>query len=67
MRVRLTKAVIVIAVIAVVAACSLKTLYNRLDYLIPEYIEGTKNTGAAQLAPQYTVKTVCRLVERNTA
>ena len=40
MRVRLTKAVIVIAVIAVVAACSLKTLYNRLDYLIPEYIEG---------------------------
>ena len=25
---------------AVIAACSLKTLYNRLDYLIPEYVEG---------------------------
>jgi len=37
---RFTKTVIVIALIAVVAACSFKTLYNRLDYLIPEYVEG---------------------------
>ncbi len=37
---RLTKAVIVIVFIVVVAACSFKALYNRLDYLIPEYVEG---------------------------
>ena len=35
-----SKAVILIALIATVAACSFKTLYNRLDYLIPEYVEG---------------------------
>ena len=37
---RLSKTVILIALIATVAACSFKTLYNRLDYLIPEYVEG---------------------------
>ena len=37
---RSSKAVILIALIATVAACSFKTLYNRLDYLIPEYVEG---------------------------
>lgn len=40
MNVRHSKAVIVIALIATVAACSFKTVYNQLDYLIPEYIEG---------------------------
>ena len=29
-----------IALIAFVTACSFKTVYNRLDYLIPEYVEG---------------------------
>ncbi len=37
---RQAKAVIVIALIAIVAACSFKTVYNRLDYLVPEYVEG---------------------------
>jgi hypothetical protein len=37
---RFIKTVVVFALIAVVAACSFKTLYNRLDYLIPEYVEG---------------------------
>jgi len=32
--------VVVIALLAFVAACSLKTVYNRLDYLIPKYVEG---------------------------
>ncbi|MGB5518070.1 MAG: DUF6279 family lipoprotein [Gammaproteobacteria bacterium] len=40
MTVRQTKAIFVIALVAFVAACSFKTVYNRLDYLIPEYIEG---------------------------
>ncbi len=35
------KKIILIAVfITLVSACSLKTLYNRLDYLIPAYVEG---------------------------
>ena len=29
-----------IALIAVLPACSFKTLYNQLDYLIPQYVEG---------------------------
>jgi hypothetical protein len=37
---RQVKAVVVIALIAIIVACSFKTVYNRLDYLIPEYIEG---------------------------
>lgn len=40
MNVRHSKAVIVVTLIVFVAACSFKTVYNRLDYLIPEYIEG---------------------------
>ena len=40
MLVRQLKAVVVIALIAIVAACSFKTVYNRLDYLVPEYVEG---------------------------
>jgi len=35
-----TRTIIVAAFVAVIAACSFKTLYNRLDYLIPEYVEG---------------------------
>jgi len=35
-----TRTIIIVALIAAVAACSFKTLYNRLDYLIPEYVEG---------------------------
>lgn len=31
---------IVMMLIATITACSFKTIYNKLDYLIPEYIEG---------------------------
>jgi hypothetical protein len=34
------KKIAVIALVAFVTACSFKTVYNRLDYLIPEYVEG---------------------------
>jgi muramidase (phage lysozyme) len=37
---RFTKTIIILTLITAVAACSFKTVYNRLDYLIPEYIEG---------------------------
>jgi len=37
---RLTKTIIILTLITAVAACTFKTVYNRLDYLIPEYIEG---------------------------
>jgi len=38
--IKLSKAVILTALITVVAACSFKSIYNRLDDLIPEYVEG---------------------------
>ena len=31
---------IVLVLVATVTACSFKSIYNRLDYLIPEYVEG---------------------------
>ena len=37
---RTTRTIIILTLIAAVAACTFKTVYNRLDYLIPEYIEG---------------------------
>ena len=37
---RYLKAVIVIGLVTLVTACSFKTVYNRLDYLIPKYVEG---------------------------
>lgn len=37
---RYSKAFIVIGLITLVTACSFKTVYNRLDYLIPKYVEG---------------------------
>lgn len=37
---RPVKTIIVTALITVIAACSFKTVYNRLDSLIPEYVEG---------------------------
>ena len=37
---RFTKAIVILTLITAVAACSFKTVYNRLDYLIPEYVEG---------------------------
>ncbi len=37
---RLTATVILITGLAFVTACSVKTLYNQLDYLIPEYVTG---------------------------
>ena len=37
---RFTRTVIILTLITAVAACTFKTVYNRLDYLIPEYIEG---------------------------
>ncbi|MGD2161298.1 MAG: DUF6279 family lipoprotein, partial [Gammaproteobacteria bacterium] len=37
---RYVKAVAVVVLITLVTACSFKTVYNRLDYLIPEYVEG---------------------------
>ena len=37
---RYLKAVVVIGLVTLVTACSFKTVYNRLDYLIPKYVEG---------------------------
>lgn len=37
---RFTKAIVILTLITAVAACSFKAVYNRLDYLIPEYVEG---------------------------
>ena len=37
---RFIKTIIILTLITAVAACTFKTVYNRLDYLIPEYIEG---------------------------
>jgi hypothetical protein len=34
-----TKLIVIIAVITSLAACSFKTLYNQLDYLVPGYVE----------------------------
>lgn len=34
------RAMIIVALVTVVVACSFKTVYNRLDVLIPEYVEG---------------------------
>lgn len=33
-------ALLIISFLLLVSACSLKTIYNRLDYLIPSYVEG---------------------------
>jgi len=35
-----TKLLFVIVFISIVSACSFKTIYKRLDYLIPSYVEG---------------------------
>lgn len=35
-----TRALSIISFILLVSACSFKTVYNRLDYLIPSYVEG---------------------------
>ena len=35
-----TRALLIISFILLVSACSFKTLYNRLDFLIPSYVEG---------------------------
>lgn len=35
-----TKLFYILTFIVIVTACSFKTLYNRLDYLIPSYVEG---------------------------
>ncbi len=35
-----TKLIIIVVLSLTVAACSIKTFYNRLDYLIPSYVEG---------------------------
>lgn len=40
MSMRRSRTLFAIALIALVTACSFKTVYNRLDYLIPEYVEG---------------------------
>ena len=37
---RLAKLLVVAAAITTLAACSFKTVYNRLDDLIPKYVEG---------------------------
>lgn len=37
---RQSKIFFLVMFIVTVAACSLKTIYNRLDYLIPSYVEG---------------------------
>ena len=34
------KVVFIASLIAIVASCSFKTIYNQLDYLIPSYVEG---------------------------
>lgn len=36
----LTKILLIISFIVFITACSFKSLYNRLDYLIPTYLEG---------------------------
>jgi len=36
----LTRTSLIILLLTLVSACSLKTLYNRLDYMIPSYVEG---------------------------
>ena len=36
----LTRASLIIVLLTLVSACSFKTLYNRLDYMIPSYVEG---------------------------
>lgn len=40
MRILSTRSFLLTAVIVVVAGCSFKTLYNKLDKLIPSYVEG---------------------------
>jgi hypothetical protein len=35
-----TRAPLIITLILLISACSFKTLYNRLDYMIPSYVEG---------------------------
>ena len=35
-----TRALLIISFILLLSACSFKTFYNRLDYLIPSYVEG---------------------------
>lgn len=35
----LSKSVIIVVAIVFISACSVKTLYNKLDYLLPEYVE----------------------------
>jgi len=35
-----SKKVFVLALLITVAACSVKTIYNQLDYIIPSYVEG---------------------------
>ena len=37
---RFTRTIVILTLLTAVAACSFKTVYNRLDYLIPEYVEG---------------------------
>jgi hypothetical protein len=37
---RVSKTIIILTLVTAVAACSFKTVYNQLDYLIPEYVEG---------------------------
>jgi hypothetical protein len=34
------KFILVISLVAIISACSLKSVYNNLDYLIPSYVEG---------------------------
>lgn len=40
MSIRLAGMLFTLALFAFISACSFKTVYNRLDYLIPEYVEG---------------------------
>ena len=42
---RQTKVFLLAAFIASITACSFKTLYNQLDYLIPSYLEGLVSLG----------------------
>ena len=35
-----TRAPFIITLVLLISACSFKTLYNRLDYMIPSYVEG---------------------------
>jgi hypothetical protein len=34
------RSIFVVSLIVIISACSFKTLYNRLDYLVPSYVEG---------------------------